>query len=139
MLPRHVVRLLLIGIESGLSGFSLLRAEEVAAVPAVHYLDEESGRMVTIRETQPPAVTVEIRFPSDPGYPFVWLGKGTREDNRIVFSRVVGEEEPPDPASRPKPDPGSKSPSHRTNSRRSTRVFSANTAAFPRTNGSPSR
>jgi hypothetical protein len=95
MLPRHVARLLLIGIDFGLFGIFLLRAEEVTAVPAVHYLDEESGRMVTIREAEPPAVTVEIRFPSDPGYPFVWLGKGTREDNRIVFSRVVGEEEPP--------------------------------------------
>jgi hypothetical protein len=95
MLPRHVVRLLVTSIGFGIFGHGPLRGEEAPAAPVFHYLDEESGRMVTIRETEPPAVTVEIRFPSDPGYPFIWMGKGTREENRIVFSRIVGEEEPP--------------------------------------------
>lgn len=73
-----------------------LRAEDAIPAPAVlHYFDEESGRMVTIRESEPPKVRVEIRFPSDPGFPYLWVGSGTREENRIIFSRVVGEEEPP--------------------------------------------
>lgn len=95
MLPRNVPCLFIAGIGIATGGPVPLGAQETPAIPAAHYLDEESGRMVTIRETEPPTVTVEIRFPSDPGYPFVWLGKGTREGNRIIFSRVVGEEEPP--------------------------------------------
>lgn len=95
MLSRPVVSLFVTGIGVGTFGLVPLRGAEAPTAAISHYLDEESGRMVTIREMEPPAVSFEIRFPSDPGYPYVWMGKGTREDNRIVFTRIVGEDESP--------------------------------------------
>jgi hypothetical protein len=60
-----------------------------------HYHDEESGRIVRLDETDPAKVRVQVRFPGDPGFFALWQGEGAKEGNAVIFSRIIGEEEPP--------------------------------------------
>ncbi len=66
----------------------------VADTALSHYFDEESGRHLTLDESDPPRVLVEFRFPGDPGFFSRWSGRGTRAEREITFTRTVGEEEP---------------------------------------------
>jgi len=73
---------------------TITRAAEEEQTPAIiHYYDEDNLRHLMIDRTEDPAVKVEIRFASDPGYSYRWQGKGTREEREIRFTRIPGEDE----------------------------------------------
>ena len=76
-------------------GLSLITTLSSFADTAVsHYFDEEGGRHLTLDESDLSRVLVEFRFPGDPGFFSRWLGRGTRAEREVTFTRIVGEEEP---------------------------------------------
>ena len=85
-------KFLIIAWISGISGFTVLTSFADTALS--HYFDEESGRHLTLDESDIPRVLVEFRFPGDPGFFSRWSGRGTRVEREITFTRNVGEEEP---------------------------------------------
>lgn len=88
---RVVLHLLLVWIVTAeLPAFA---DEEVETVR--HYHDQESGRIVRLDETDPAKVRVQVRFPGDPGFFFLWQGEGAKEGNEVIFSRIIGEDEAP--------------------------------------------
>lgn len=86
-------RLFLVLLIAAFAGELARTAEEGQAPAITHYFDEETSRHLMIDRSEDPAVTVEIRFASDPGYSYRWQGKGTHEDRKIRFSRLLGEDE----------------------------------------------
>jgi hypothetical protein len=69
-------------------------AEESASPPPpLHFIEKESGRQLILRITEQPSVEVDIRFPGDPGFPYLWRGRGTLDGKNILFTRIIGEDE----------------------------------------------
>ena len=63
--------------------------------PVRHYLEEESGRILRIDESDPAKVKVQVRFPGEPGFFFLWHGEGVKDGTELAFSRLLAEEEVP--------------------------------------------
>lgn len=88
---RNPVLLMLIALSPHLpNGFA---EDSPSPPPLSHFIEKESGRQLILRIAEPPSVEVEIRFPGDPGFPYLWRGHGTLDGKNILFSRIIGEDE----------------------------------------------